>query len=104
MKFKTYKEYKDDQRKRFNELPLFWAFSDEQLIKHMRERGLSNTDFDELISCKGLNGAFCLKKDRQAVIDYLNEKDPLPELMADPKFAEDAFLYDGNFAKLKRAL
>ena len=40
----TYEEYKTKRQKEFNELPIFYAFSDKQFIEQMEKRGLTIAD------------------------------------------------------------
>ena len=88
----TYKEYKDQRQKEFNELPIFFAFSKDQFKKAMEERGLTENDTDQLYGIGP--GGYYLKKDAQTIRDFMYAEDPLPGLMKDPEFAEDAFYYE----------
>ena len=88
----TYTEYKSARQGEFNALPIFWAFSDEQFEEAMQERGLTMNDTDKIFSIGA--GGFALKSDKDAFLAFLNNKDPLLELMKDPAFAESAFLYE----------
>lgn len=88
----TYKEYKDARQGEFNALPIFWAFSNKQFEEAMQERGLTMQDTDKVFSLG--HGGFALKRDKEAIRAFLNKEDPLPNLMADPAFAEDAFYYE----------
>ena len=88
----TYKEYREKSQKEFNELPIFWAFSNDQFKKAMEERGLTVNDTDKIYRLG--SGGFYLKKDAQIIRDYMNKPDELPELMKDSAFAQDAFYYE----------
>lgn len=91
----TYTEYKNARQGEFNALPIFWAFSNRQFEEAMQERGLTMQDTDKIFSIGA--GGFALKSDKDAILAFLNKEDPLPELMKDPAFAEDAIRYEmGN--------
>ncbi|MBQ2641324.1 MAG: hypothetical protein IJG15_04930 [Lachnospiraceae bacterium] len=88
----TYQEYRRQRQEEFNALPLFYAFSDRQLKEQMEKRGLTINDTDKI--CTVGAGSFCLKSDMDAIREYCDKPDLLPELMKDPAFAEDAFYYE----------
>lgn len=88
----TYTEYKNARQGEFDALPIFWAFSNKQFEEAMQERGLTMNDTDKIFSVGA--GGFALKSDKDVILAFLNKKDPLPELMKDPSFAEDAFYYE----------
>ncbi len=98
----TYQEYRKQRQEQVNALPIFWAFSNEQFLNAMRERGYrprKDTEpsyyADEVCSIGG--GGYFLKKDKDVIVDFFNQPDPLDEMMKDPAFAEDAFMYEmGN--------
>lgn len=88
----TYKEYRDERQNAFNELPIFWAFSNEQFREAMEKRGLTGHDTDKVYRLTA--SGFYLKADAQKIADYFNAPDPLPELMKDRTFAYEAILYE----------
>lgn len=90
----TYKEYREKNEKELNALPIFWAYSREQLEKEMNKRGLTIKDTDKLYRFG--NGGFYLKTDADTVRAYFNKPDELPTLMKDYDFAFDAILYEMN--------
>jgi len=85
----TYDDYKTARQKEFNELPIFFAFSNKQFEKAMNERGLTIHDTDKIYKISG--GGFYLKKDAPIIRAWLHKEDPLDELMKDADFAEGAF-------------
>ena len=87
-----YKEYVEKRQAEFNALPLFWAFSNEQLYEEMEARGLKETDTDKIYRF-GRNG-FYLKSDAPIIKEYVEREDDLPELMQNKDFAIDAFYYE----------
>lgn len=92
----TYKQYQDQRQNEYNELPVFYAFSDDQFAKAMRERGLDPTETDKIYRL-GDSGGFYLRSDAEKIRAFFNAPDRLRELMEDPGFAEDAFYYElGN--------
>ena len=93
----TYKEYRDQLRAEMDSLPVFFAFSDDQLIEEMEKRGLTAADTDQLYKAEGM---FYLRKDADQVRAWMN-RDHLAELRElikkDEAFAEEAFMYEmGN--------
>ena len=88
----TYTEYKNARQGEFNALPIFWAFSNRQFEEAMQERGLTMNDTDKIFFIGA--GGFALKSDKDAILAFLKKEDPLPEMMKDPAFAEDAFFYE----------
>lgn len=92
----TYKEYKKARQDEFNNLPIFFAFSNEQFKKAMEERGLTENDVDKIYRF-GDTGGFYLKKDSDVIRNFMNKPNKLNEYMKDPEFAESAFYYEmGN--------
>lgn len=88
----TYEEYKKSTQEEFNNLPIFFAFSNEQFKEAMEERGLTENDTDKIYRLGG--GGFYLKKDAQIIKDFYNKPDKLNEYMQDVEFAESAFYYE----------
>lgn len=87
--FATYRDYREAKQGEANNLPLFFAFSNDQLQRALDERKATVKDI-----CRVGNNAFCLKSDLPIIKAYCEKKDPLPELMKNEKFAEDAFRYE----------
>lgn len=93
----TYKEYRDKLQAEFNNLPVFFALTDEQFDREMRKRGLTGADTDQVYRA---DGVFYLRKDAEQVRAWMN-RDHLAELRElikkDEAFAEEAFMYEmGN--------
>lgn len=88
----TYEEYRDAKQKEINELPLFFAFSNEQLEDHLKNRNATRADIYKL----GDTGGFYLKKDAPVIRAAFSKKSELQELMKDHEFAVGAFLYEMN--------
>lgn len=92
----TYQEYKKARQDEFNNLPIFFAFSNEQFKRAMEERGLTENDVDKVYRFGG-TGGFYLKKDADVIRNFMNKPDKLNEYMKNPEFAESAFYYEmGN--------
>ena len=89
----TYQEYLKEEQRAVNELPLFFAFSNEQFKKAMEERGLTIDDTDKIYRF-GDTGGFYLRSDSDKIKAYVNREDKLSELMKDHKFAVSAFRYE----------
>lgn len=88
----TYKEYRDVRQKTVNDLPIFWAFGMDQFKEQMEKRGLTADDTDKIYALGG--GGYYLRSDAKIIADFFNAKSDLPEMMKDPVFAEDAFIYE----------
>lgn len=86
----TYAEYTAQKTQEISELPLFWAFSTEQLEKALAERGATIDDVMRIDSC----GTLVLKKDWETVKAYLSQPPIIDELMRDHDFAVEAFSYE----------
>ena len=93
----NYQQYLKKQQERVNALPLFWAFSEVQFREAMSERGLNaenQEDRNQVIRIKSMGGALCLKKDIPVIEAFMDEPDELQDLLRDPEFAREAFLYE----------
>ena len=90
----TYQEYKKNKQQAVNELPIFFAFSNEQFEKEMNKRGLTVNDTDKIYKLPGNLGGFYLRKDAQIIKDFFMKKDELEDLMKDHDFAVSAFKYE----------
>ena len=93
----TYVEYKKKIQDGFNTLPIFYAFGMKQFKEQMEQRGLTENDTDKIRQFYG--GGIYLVKDEPIIKAWLDEYDngnKLKKLMKNPKFAEEAFLYEMN--------
>lgn len=93
-----YTEFKDMLQKKANDLPIIFAFSNEQLDNALYDMGLNLNDMkgDKLIMMG--SGAFCLKSDLDYVHSELNAVDDAKrDFIKDYEQAYDAFMYEmGN--------
>lgn len=93
-----YKDFSDMLQKKVNDLPIIFAFSNEQLDNALDDMGLSLHDMkgDKLISM-GF-GAFCLKSDLEHIRGELGKADEMKrDFIKDYEQAYDAFMYEmGN--------
>lgn len=90
----TYQEYRKKEADEIQALPIFYAFSNEQLEKALNERGLTMDDTDKLYRL-GDTGGFYLKKDADIIRAHFTKKDELHDLMEnDYDFALSAFNYE----------
>lgn len=93
-----YTEFKDMLQKKVNDLPMFYAFSNEQLDNALDDMWLSLKDMkgDKLIRM-GF-GAFYLKSDLEHIRSELGKVDEMKrEFIKDYEQAYDAFFYEmGN--------
>ena len=89
----NYKEYKEKSQEEFNALPIFFAFSNKQFEEEMKKRGLTINDTDKIYKL-GHTGGFYLKSDADIIRKYMETPSELPDLMKNPEFAYDAFLYE----------
>lgn len=90
----TYQEYKAKRQKEFDELPIFFAFSNAQFKEQMEKRGLTENDLDKIYKLG--RGGFYLRTDAEKVKAFFNREDELPKLMNNHKFAVSAFYYEMN--------
>lgn len=86
----TYQEYKDRRQQEYNALPVFYAFSNEQFEKCMKEHGVEKP-YKGKVYRLGNTGGFYLKENADVIRHFFNRPSELPELMKDPAWAEDAF-------------
>ena len=92
----AYKEYTKRKSDEFGALPIFWAFSNDQLREGLEKRGYTLEDAGRVLYRFG-GGGFYLKKDAEKVLAYLkrDHNAELHELMEnEPGFADEAFVYE----------
>lgn len=98
----TYQEYKKQRQEGFNSLPVFFAFSKEQLQEGMKKHWTKKGKCPSVENAgkylyKFGGGGFYYKYDAEKIHAYVDAPDPLDELMKDPEFAYSAFYYEmGN--------
>lgn len=88
----TYEEYRRERQRAFDELPIYYAFSDEQFDEVLEKTGASGPEDFYKFAC----GGFYLKRDADVIRAWIEKPDQLPELMRDYEFAKDAFKYEMN--------
>lgn len=88
-----YNEMKERHQKLIDELPLKFAFSDEQFEKAMIELGLTKKDTDKVVGIGG--GGFCLPETADKLIEYYKqfEKEEA-KAFKDDDFLRSAFEYE----------
>ncbi len=93
----TYIEYLKNRQSEFNELPIFYAFSESQLKKEMEKRGLTLNDKNKIRKVPG--GGLILAEDMPKIIEYC-KKDRDAELRnmmeKNKTFAKSAIKYEMN--------
>ena len=98
----TYEEYKTQRQAEFNALPIFFAFSNEQLQEGMKKHWRKPGKCPDVKNAgkylyKFGGGGFYFKEDTETIKAFLNSPDPIDELLKDPEFAYSAFYYEmGN--------
>ena len=90
----NYQQYKKQSQKSFDELPIFFAFSNSQFKEEMEKRGLTEKDVDKVYRLGSGFGGYYLKSDAEIIRAFFNKEDDLPELMQDQDFAVSAFYYE----------
>ncbi len=94
----TYQQMKQRHQDAVNELPLIFAFNNQQLEEALAKRGMTSSDLERnhLVSYGG--GCYCLKSDEAAIDKALTDMSAeQAEAMKDYDFAYGAFLYElGN--------
>lgn len=88
----TYQEYLKTKQGEVDALPMFFAFNNEQFEQELAKRGVTMETAGKIYRLP--YGGFCLERDADVIRAYFNREDPLPKLMEDPDFAEDAFYYE----------
>lgn len=93
----AYAEMSKRHQEETNALPMYWAFSDEQFDKKLKELGLTRKDTGKL--CKTFGGGFCLASDAKMIADTLirHRKELEAAIKADETgdgFIKDMFLYE----------
>ena len=93
-----YTEFKDMLQNKVNDLPVFYAFSNEQLDNALDDMGLSLKDMKGNKIVRLGFGAYCLKRDLDSIMSELNAVDDAKRVfIEDYEQAYDAFMYEmGN--------
>lgn len=93
-----YTEFKDMLQNKVNDLPMFYAFSNEQLDNALDDMGLSLEDMKGNKIVHIGFGAYCLKRDLDSILSELDKVDDMNrEFIEDYEQAYDAFMYEmGN--------
>lgn len=93
-----YTEFKDMLQNKVNDLPVFYAFSNEQLDNALDDMGLSLKDMKGNKIVRIGFGAYCLKRDLDSIMSELNAVDDAKRVfIEDYEQAYDAFMYEmGN--------
>lgn len=93
-----YKDFSDMIQKRVNDLPMIFAFSNEQLDNALDDMGLSLKDMKGNKLIRMGFGAFCLKRDLDSILSEIQAVDDAKrEFIDDYEQAYDAFFYEmGN--------
>lgn len=87
-----YEELKDRQQKEFNDLPITYAFGNDQLEEAIKRLGAK--DISECCTIFG-HGDVVKKENVSKVMKTIKRHNKeLTEAMKDPEFAYDAFLYE----------
>lgn len=90
-----YIEFKDMLQNKVNDLPMFYAFSNEQLDNALDDMGLSLKDMKGNKIVRLGFGAYCLKRDLDSILSELNAVDDAKrEFIEDYEQAYDAFVYE----------
>ena len=93
LEMNAYEILKEKHQKAVNELPIFFAFSNEQFNEGMKELGLKPHETDKLYSLKGLGG-FYLKTDAEKIFGTFEQnRKELAEAIKNDKTG-DGFIYD----------
>lgn len=95
--YESYKKMKREHQTEIDNFPIFFAFSNEQFEKAMKEAGLNPEDTDKIVSI-GMGG-FVKKKDAENFLDMIanHQKEQEKSIAADETgegFIKDMFLYE----------
>ena len=90
-----YEEFKERQQKETNNLPIYFAFGNEQLKERANELGFKNID-DMINNVVGIGaGGFCKKEDYQNIINtFKKHNEELKENLKNDEFLKSAFRYE----------
>lgn len=89
----SYKNYLKKKSAEFNELPIKFAYNEDQFKNMLAEWGMSRDDKNKIIRLG--TGVFCLKDDYSNIINWEKEERlELESLMEDRNFAVDAYFYE----------
>jgi hypothetical protein len=89
----NYQEMKDKHRKRVNNFPTFFAFSDKEFAEGMKKLGLNPDDTDKILKIGG--GGFIRKSDSKAFADMVDSfNSDLKMLLNDDNALYDALVYE----------
>lgn len=88
----AYRALKDKQQKEVNEFPFIFAFSQAQLEKGMKEKGLDPSETDKLGSM-GV-GCFYLKKDKDKLKEMMSRQEKEMKDAIDADETGEGFIYD----------
>ena len=90
-----YKEFKERQQKETNNLPIYFAFGNEQLQERANELGFESID-DMINNVVGIGaGGFCKKEDYQNIINtFKKHNEELKENLKNDEFLKSAFRYE----------
>ena len=90
-----YEKFKERQQKETNNLPIYFAFGNEQLQERANELGFKSID-DMVNNVVGIGaGGFCKKEDYQNIINTFKKHDEeLKENLKNDEFLKSAFRYE----------
>lgn len=90
-----YKEFKERQQKEKNNLPIYFAFGNEQLQERANELGFESIN-DMINNVVGIGaGGFCKKEDYQNIINtFKKHNEELKENLKNDEFLKSAFRYE----------
>lgn len=93
-----YRKLKERQQKEYNALPKFFAFSEEDFEKGMKELGLSPTDTDKIYTTKV--GAYFRKEDYPLFLETMQHfHDELQKAISEDETG-DNFIYQMFYTEL----
>lgn len=93
LKYKNYSEMKETHQKMIDNLPLKFAFNDEQFERAMQELGLTKDDTDKVVGIGG--GGFCLPEVANKLVEcykIFNEEEQ--QAFKNDEFLQSAFEYE----------
>lgn len=89
-KFKSYMEAKERLQSIVNDIPLMWAYNDQQFQECARKCGYEDTNEFIAVCCKGPAGSFLLKSDMEKVKAAYAQMDAINAEVE----ADDTLLYE----------
>lgn len=93
MKKNTYKNFKEKQQQKINNLPIYWAFGEKQYKELLEKLNLKDEEIKE--KCFSIFGGLALKTDKDYILNtFKQNNEELKEQLKKDDFLLDAIEYE----------